>query len=1374
MPAATNCPLARRASSPTRTMSRRFFVFALSLFAVLTLAGPAFAQATGDFRSVASGDWDSTATWQRFDGADWVGATWAPDSADGAVTVRTGHAVTIGDTLVYDQLVVESGAQVTVGAGVPTTLADGAGTDLQVLGTWVHEGAEWNTAGATWQVSAGGTFVQHSSTDLASALDAATLDPASHFIHRGDSGLAPPVSTSGRAYGRLSFESTSGNWAAVASGTGTLDVAGDFTIGAGVTFTVEQTGTMSFAGDFTNDGTFATGAGTQSFVFSGAGATVGGSGALAFEDVQLDPGVGELALASDLSVSGVLALGANSIVTGASTLSLGSGASLTRTTGRVIGRLSRAVSAGDGAITFDIGDASQYAPVTLSWTGVTSGGELTASSTAGAHPSLGSAALSGSKRVDRWWNLSPSGVAGGTFDATFHFGAGELVGGADTSRLVVGKFDSPSWSSPTVGGRTATSVQATGIGSFSDFALAEADSFAITASAGANGVLSPDGVVRVANGADQAFTITPDAGYHVADVLVDAVSVGALTSYTFTNVTAAHTIAASFAVDTYTIAASAGANGAISPSGAVPVNHGADQAFTITPDAGWEVGDVLVDAVSVGAVASYTFTNVTAAHTIAASFVAGPAVISAVSPSGTLSSTTATLLVPVTLSRVDATANRLFHVTFQLGGGLTLAGGTGAITEGDYLSSGGATTFLQVTDEGGGSYTVDGTILGAPCNNVATTGTLFTIPVTGSTGSGSGSVTLVGTTLRDCDNATLASVAGDTASVAFDYTAPTVAVTAPNGGENWVAGSPQTITWTASDDDSVATVDLFFSPDDGATWPDTIVTGLANDGSHAWTVPLTLTSTARVRAVARDVHGNAASDDGDAAFTIGQWTLTASAGPGGSITPSGSVGVNHGASQAFTMTPDAGQHVADVLVDAVSVGAVAGYTFTNVTSDHTIAASFAANPPVAALTLTASQVRAGNDTDGTTQVLLGWNAIPASSSVAVYRAPYGQYPEFDDLGGAPPAVPTYPPGGPWALTSVTASGTTDEVASRDFWYYVAFVTDTFGTVSPASNVTGGVLNYHLGDVTDGVTLGQGDNAVNILDVSLLGSHYGLTGAAVTAYHYLDVGPTTNASVLARPTTDNRIDFEDLVLFAINYQLVTTPQTAARRAHVAAAADEVTLSGADAFGSDGRWTARVHLRGTGRMQGLSARLRWDAAVVTLESYAPGVLADDLGAIVLSGDPGVIDVATLGVGEGLVGEGDVAHVTFRRIGPGDPAIALAEVEARDAGNVTVPVAIHSPVTPQAPLATTFARIAPNPFRTNSSLSFALAHEGAVELALFSVDGRMVRRLVHGSREAGQYQVAWDGRGEDGAQVPSGVYYARLVTLQGTFQRSLVYLR
>ena len=70
----------------------------------------------------------------------------------------------------------------------------------------------------------------------------------------------------------------------------------------------------------------------------------------------------------------------------------------------------------------------------------------------------------------------------------------------------------------------------------------------------------------------------------------------------------------------YTITATAGDNGSISPAGA-SVYRGDDQTFTITPNEGYEVADVLVDGSSVGAVSSYTFQDVTADHTIYATFV---------------------------------------------------------------------------------------------------------------------------------------------------------------------------------------------------------------------------------------------------------------------------------------------------------------------------------------------------------------------------------------------------------------------------------------------------------------------------------------------------------------------------------------------------------------------------------------------------------------------------------------------------------------------------------------------------------------------------------------------------------------------------------
>jgi hypothetical protein len=72
----------------------------------------------------------------------------------------------------------------------------------------------------------------------------------------------------------------------------------------------------------------------------------------------------------------------------------------------------------------------------------------------------------------------------------------------------------------------------------------------ITASAGAGGSITPSGTVPVADGGSQTFTITPSSGYAIADVRVDGVSVGAVSSYTFTAVHAAHTIDASFRVVT--------------------------------------------------------------------------------------------------------------------------------------------------------------------------------------------------------------------------------------------------------------------------------------------------------------------------------------------------------------------------------------------------------------------------------------------------------------------------------------------------------------------------------------------------------------------------------------------------------------------------------------------------------------------------------------------------------------------------------------------------------------------------------------------------------------------------------------------------------
>jgi uncharacterized protein YkwD len=147
--------------------------------------------------------------------------------------------------------------------------------------------------------------------------------------------------------------------------------------------------------------------------------------------------------------------------------------------------------------------------------------------------------------------------------------------------------------------------------------------YTISAIADTQGEISPAGTVSVESGESQTFTITADPGYRIADVVVDGQSAGVQQQYTFSNVTANHTIEALFDViapQEYIITASAGLNGSISPAGAVSVESGDSQAFTITADPGYQIADVAVDGQFVGVLPQYTFNDVNQDHTIEASF----------------------------------------------------------------------------------------------------------------------------------------------------------------------------------------------------------------------------------------------------------------------------------------------------------------------------------------------------------------------------------------------------------------------------------------------------------------------------------------------------------------------------------------------------------------------------------------------------------------------------------------------------------------------------------------------------------------------------------------------------------------------------------
>jgi hypothetical protein len=423
--------------------------------------------------------------------------------------------------------------------------------------------------------------------------------------------------------------------------------------------------------------------------------------------------------------------------------------------------------------------------------------------------------------------------------------------------------------------------------------------------------------------------------------------------------------------------------------------------------------------------------------------------------------------------------------------------------------------------------------------------------------------------------------------------------------------------------------------------------------------------------------------------------------------------------------------------------------------------------------LVAAQNKTSHGGLNTTRITLTWSGAAPSDSVILYRRGFGGYPEYDDAGGSAPVAPAALPPAGWerAAGVLGVSTLEDDPGVRDVWYYVAYVKDVYGTVSPVSNLTHGTLDYHLGDVTNG-TPGTGDDLVNTIDVSLLGSHYGLNLTPGDTYNYLDVGPTLDYSVNARPVTDNIVNFEDLVMFAINYGSVSAPQAGVAAAP--AEVDEVVLEAPAQVAAGGEVAVRLLFRGTGCVRALSAALGWDPAVVEPVRCTGGEAVLSRGGVVLSARPGTVDAALLGTSRGFTGEGELATVTFRVVAAGAPGFGVKSVDARDGANAKVAMGASTRVpAPIVPLVTSMAPAAPNPSQGHTALAFGLARPGRIELSLFSVDGRRIRTLAEGLFQAGEYRMTWDGRDGEGHVLAPGVYYARLITEQGGFTRKVTLL-
>lgn len=96
------------------------------------------------------------------------------------------------------------------------------------------------------------------------------------------------------------------------------------------------------------------------------------------------------------------------------------------------------------------------------------------------------------------------------------------------------------------------------------------------------------------------------------------------------------------------------------------------------------------------------------------------------------------------------------------------------------------------------------------------------------------------------------------------------------------------------------------------------------------------------------------------------------------------------------------------------------------------------------------------------------------------------------------------------------------------------------------------------------------------------------------------------------------------------------------------------------------------------------------------------------------------------------------------------------------------------PPATLATALALPSPNPFNPRTTIRFTLAAAGAVDLGVYDLQGRLVRRLLSEAREAGEHAVVWHGDDDGGGAMASGTYFCRLRAEGREFTRKLVLLR
>lgn len=232
-------------------------------------------------------------------------------------------------------------------------------------------------------------------------------------------------------------------------------------------------GKMYVKGDITNNqGSNLTGAG---IIFLNGTASQNVSATSAFNNLTINKSSGSAVLATNAIVNGNLNFIAGVIQTGGNSVILPTAATLTgaaQNTGWVNGKLQKNLATGAVNTMFETGDATVYAPVSIAFPNITTGGNLTVSTIVGDHPNIGSSIFVPNKSVNRYWIMANSGVVFSSYTAIFNFAASDVDAGSNTSVFGVGLY-SGSWTMLGTSARNPTNIQAAGFSSFGSFAIGE-------------------------------------------------------------------------------------------------------------------------------------------------------------------------------------------------------------------------------------------------------------------------------------------------------------------------------------------------------------------------------------------------------------------------------------------------------------------------------------------------------------------------------------------------------------------------------------------------------------------------------------------------------------------------------------------------------------------------------------------------------------------------------------------------------------------------------------------------------------------------------------------------------------------------------------